>query len=105
MARVLRIDHIAIAVKDVDAGVRSYQKILGAELIEKAATEQRKPIVQIVNEALRRGLLPPEQQGTPGRYRSRPHQTALAPGIDADSFNQLADELEDEAVAAAMRSA
>lgn len=36
MARVLRIDHIAIAVKDVDAGVRTYQKILGAELIEDA---------------------------------------------------------------------
>ena len=36
MARILRIDHIAVAVKDVDAGVASYQKILGAELIEKA---------------------------------------------------------------------
>ncbi len=36
MARVLRIDHIAVAVKDVDAGIASYQKILGAELIERA---------------------------------------------------------------------
>jgi methylmalonyl-CoA/ethylmalonyl-CoA epimerase len=36
MARILRIDHIAVAVRDVDAGVASYQKILGAELIEKA---------------------------------------------------------------------
>ncbi len=36
MARILRIDHIAVAVKDVDAGIASYQKILGAELIEKA---------------------------------------------------------------------
>jgi methylmalonyl-CoA/ethylmalonyl-CoA epimerase len=36
MARILRIDHVAVAVKDVDAGIASYQKILGAELIEKA---------------------------------------------------------------------
>lgn len=36
MERILRIDHIAVAVKDVDAGIASYQKILGAELIEKA---------------------------------------------------------------------
>ncbi len=36
MARILRIDHIAVAVRDVDAGIASYQKILGAELIEKA---------------------------------------------------------------------
>lgn len=35
MARILRIDHIAVAVKDVDAGIARYQKILGAELIEK----------------------------------------------------------------------
>jgi hypothetical protein len=28
----------------------------------------------------------------------RPHKTALRPGIDAVSLNQLVDELEDEAV-------
>lgn len=36
MASILRIDHIAVAVKDVDAAIASYRKILGAELIEKA---------------------------------------------------------------------
>ena len=36
MAKILRIDHIAVAVKDVDAGIASYQTILGAELVEKA---------------------------------------------------------------------
>lgn len=36
MASILRIDHIAVAVRDVDAAIASYQKILGAELIEKA---------------------------------------------------------------------
>ena len=36
MARILRIDHVAVAVKDLDAGIASYRRILGAELIERA---------------------------------------------------------------------
>ena len=36
MAKILRIDHIAVAVKGVDAGIAKYQTILGAELVEKA---------------------------------------------------------------------
>ena len=36
MAKILRIDHIAVAVNDVDAGIAKYQTILGAELVEKA---------------------------------------------------------------------
>ena len=36
MAKILHIDHIAVAVKDVDAGIAKYQTILGAELVEKA---------------------------------------------------------------------
>jgi methylmalonyl-CoA/ethylmalonyl-CoA epimerase len=36
MARILRIDHIAVAVRNVEAGIASYQKILGAELIGSA---------------------------------------------------------------------
>ncbi len=36
MARILRIDHIAVAVRDVEAGIASYQKILGAEVIGRA---------------------------------------------------------------------
>lgn len=35
MARITRIDHIAVAVRDIDAGIAQYQKLLGAELIEK----------------------------------------------------------------------
>lgn len=75
-----------------------------AKLIEDAAAEQRKPVKQVVNEALRRGLGPRERGREPKPYRVRPHRTSLMPGIDAESFNQLADELEDEAVAAKMRS-
>ncbi len=35
MARILRIDHLGVAVRDVDEGIRKYRAILGAELIEK----------------------------------------------------------------------
>lgn len=75
-----------------------------ARLIEEAAAQQRKPVKQVVNEALRRGLLPNETRRPTGRFRVRPHHTSLQAGFDAESFNQLADELEDEAVTAAMRS-
>jgi methylmalonyl-CoA/ethylmalonyl-CoA epimerase len=34
VARVIRIDHIAVAVRDVDEAIAKYQRILGAELIE-----------------------------------------------------------------------
>jgi methylmalonyl-CoA epimerase len=33
MAKIIRIDHIAVAVRDVESSVTNYQKILGAELI------------------------------------------------------------------------
>ena len=36
MAKILRIDHMGVAVRDVEAGIAQYQKILGAEVIEKA---------------------------------------------------------------------
>lgn len=35
MARVQRIDHIAIAVRDVDAGVEKYRALFGAEVVAR----------------------------------------------------------------------
>jgi len=35
MAKVIRIDHIGVAVRDVDEAIAKYQRILGAELIDK----------------------------------------------------------------------
>lgn len=35
MAKILRIDHLGIAVRDVDAALERYRAILGAELIER----------------------------------------------------------------------
>lgn len=75
-----------------------------ARLIEEEAHRQHKPIKQVVNEALRRGLAPAGARPRK-RFRVRPHRTALRPGIDAASFNQLVDELEDEAVIDRARTA
>jgi methylmalonyl-CoA epimerase len=36
MAKVIRIDHIGVAVRDVDEAIAKYSKILGAELIDRA---------------------------------------------------------------------
>jgi hypothetical protein len=69
-----------------------------AKLIEQEAHRQRKPVKHIVNEALRRGLAPAATSRSRKRFRVQPHKTQLRPGIDAGSFNRLADELEDEAV-------
>ena len=50
MAKVVRIDHIAVAVRDIDAGIAAYQRILGAELVEKAE-------VSIMGNAMRAAYL------------------------------------------------
>jgi hypothetical protein len=69
-----------------------------ARMIEEEAHRQHKPIKQVVNEALRRGLAPQGAARSRKRFRVTPHVTALRPGIDRASFNQLVDELEDDAV-------
>lgn len=76
-----------------------------AQLIDEAARRQRKPVKQIVNEALRRGLAPQAASSARKRFRVKPHKTTLRGGIDVASFNRLADELEDEAIAEKMRTA
>jgi hypothetical protein len=69
-----------------------------ARLLEEEVHRQRKPFKQVVNEAIRRGLMPATRNRGPGRCRVRPHKTTLRPGIDAHVFDRLADELEEEAV-------
>lgn len=75
-----------------------------ARLIEEEAHRQRKPVKHIVNEAIRRGLAPQTTSRARKRFRVRPHATKLSPGIDARAFNQLADEVEDDAVVHKLRS-
>ena len=67
-----------------------------ARLLDDAVHRERRPMKQVVNDALRRALTPPEGRREP--YRLTPHESALRPGFDPAGFNRLADELEDEAI-------
>lgn len=67
-----------------------------ARLIDDAVHRQRRPMKQIINDALRSALAPPASRQEP--YRLIPHESALRPGFDPAGFNRLADELEDEAI-------
>lgn len=70
-----------------------------AQMLADEAHRARRPMKQVVNDAIRRGLS--RRSGSDvKRYRVTPHVTTLAAGIDAGRFNTLADELEDEAVVA-----
>jgi hypothetical protein len=73
------------------------------KMLREEVHRQRRPFKEIVNEALRRGLTNAGQREPRGRFRVRPHQTSLRPGIDSGSLNRLADELEDESVAERLR--
>jgi hypothetical protein len=67
-----------------------------ARLIEEAVHRERRPMKQIVNDALRRALAPRVARQEP--YRLTPHESAVRPGFDPSGFNRLVDELEDEAI-------
>lgn len=75
-----------------------------ARLLEEEQHRQRRPFKQVVNEALRRGLAARSTARSKTRYVVNPHKTALKPGIDAGRFNQLVDELEDEALVAKLKA-
>ncbi len=75
-----------------------------ARLLEEEAHRQRKSFKEVVNEAIRRGLMPaPSARQAP--YRVKVHRAQLLPGIDRAGFNRLTDELEDEAVVTRVRKA
>ena len=71
-----------------------------ARLIQDAVHRQRRPMKQVVNDALRRALAPETKRE---RLHLVPHESAVRPGLDPARLNQLADELEDEAVLDAAR--
>lgn len=60
----------------------------------------RRPLKQVVNDAIRRGLSPRLVEEPEGPYRVKVHRTKLRPGIDPTSMNRLADELEDDVLLA-----
>ncbi|MER5260711.1 hypothetical protein ABTZ99_01345 [Actinosynnema sp. NPDC002837] len=67
-----------------------------ARLVDDAVHRERRPMKQVVNDALRQALAPRPSRQEP--YRLVPHESALRPGFDLAGFNRLADELEDEAI-------
>jgi hypothetical protein len=74
-----------------------------ARLVEDAVHRARRPMKQVINDALRRGLAQPPSRREP--YHLPVHEATLQPGFDLAGFNRLADELEDEAILAADKRA
>lgn len=67
-----------------------------ARLVEDAVHRERRPMKQVVNDALRRALAPRPTRRVP--YRAIVHDTSIRPGFDLAGFNRLADEFEDDAI-------
>jgi len=67
-------------------------------MIRKEVHARQSSFKEVVNDAIRRGLSLPAVATEP--FRVTPHHAHLKPGFDRGAFNQLADELEDEAVIA-----
>ncbi len=65
-------------------------------LVEEAVHRERRPMKQVINDALRSALAP--QAKRQEQYRLKPHKSAVRPGFDLAGFNRLADELEDEVI-------
>lgn len=72
-----------------------------ARLVEDAVHRGRRPMKQVINDALRRALSQPPPRREP--YHLPVHEATLQPGFDLAGFNRLADELEDEAILTAGR--
>jgi Ribbon-helix-helix protein, copG family len=64
-----------------------------AETLRRRARERDVPFKQVLNEAIRAGLV----RGKPGarRYRMKPRELGVRPGIDLTQALGLAGELED----------
>ncbi len=71
-----------------------------ARLIDEAVHRERRPMKQVVNDALRRALTPETQRE---RVTLSPHESAIRTGFDLAKLNQLADDLDDEAILDAPR--
>lgn len=71
-----------------------------AQLLREVMEREHSSLKDVINDALRRGL---RSSGPRPLLRVEPHFSPMQPGIDPRGFNQLADEIEDEAVLAGMR--
>jgi hypothetical protein len=72
-------------------------------MLEEEIHRSRKPFKQVVNAALRPGLVPAPRRPSGRRYRARPHAARLLPGLDRGKLNGLVDQLADCALVARLR--
>ena len=68
-----------------------------AAILERETRRKGLSFKELVNSALRRGLVAENLVTPRKRVVTRPHRFDFKPGIDLDKLNQLADELEVEA--------
>ncbi len=61
-----------------------------ADYLKAQSRLHNKPFKQVVNEVLRRGMVPRSRRTEPPEFRIVPNNSGLAPGIDPRSLNQLA---------------
>jgi len=76
-----------------------------ARLVDEAVRREHRPFKHVVNDALRRGLVPQSSARTAKPFRVKAHRARLRPGLDPLGFNRLSDELEDGAVMGKVRRA
>jgi predicted transcriptional regulator len=69
-------------------------------LLEQIARRERRSMREVLNDALRRALV---IQRPAEPFRVEVQHSALQPGIDPHRLNQLADELDDEALVERLR--
>jgi hypothetical protein len=75
-----------------------------AQQIRKRMKERKVTLKQVINDTLREGLRSQSANGRPAyKFKVRPHALGLLPGIDPNKLNQLASQLEDEAILEKMR--
>jgi hypothetical protein len=75
-----------------------------ARMIDEEVHRARKPLKQVINDALRRGLTSSSGRRPAKAYRVKVHRAALQPGLDRARLNALADEQEDAAVVSRPRA-
>ena len=63
-------------------------------LLGEAMHRAQKPFKQVVNDAIRRGLLPQMNRPTKRPYRVKPYSGGLRDGLDLGHLNALNDELQ-----------
>ena len=69
-----------------------------ARRVESEMQRTRKTLKAVINDALKVGLGLDTKSVTTQPFRVEPHSFGFPPGIDRDRMNQLADELETEAI-------